>query len=89
MLGTQIMDGYIPTRRSVIENGGKWYRDMKKSSRDLAHPRNGRDRQAIALACFRDFVYSEDDTVKWENLEETRRQLEDLYNTVTPNPFEL
>lgn len=66
-----------PTRKLV-----KWRRNLQKHISQIAHPRIGRDRQAIALACFRDYVMSNDPDIRRENLDECRYQLMDLYSTL-------
>lgn len=67
----------LPTRKLV-----KWRRNLQKHISHIAHPRIGRDRQAIALACFRDYVMSNDPDIRRENLDECRYQLMDLYSTL-------
>ena len=93
-LGTHIQDGYVPlSGKSVPEYNRrkkitKWRKDLQKHINYLASYRVGRDRQAIALAYFRDFVMLDDLEDKVNNLCECRQQLLDLYNTIAPNPFE-
>lgn len=93
-LGTSIVDGYVSVVLGVdklSENSkkfNKWRKNLQKHICYLASPTGGRDRQAIALAYFRDFVMTTDRTEKLENLEGCRTQLLDLYNTIAPYPFE-
>ena len=99
-LGTKITDGYeLPTDESLqTPKFRKWRKAMQGYIEHLAHPSVGRDRQAIALAHFRDVVTKpsiQDETFntsadsRWVDLLECRQQLVDLYNVVAPLPFEL
>lgn len=99
-LGTKIADGYeLPTAESLqTPKFRKWRKTLQKYIEGLVHPRVGRDRQAIALAHFRDVVTKpsiQDETFntsadsRWVDLLECRQQLVDLYNVVAPLPFEL
>ena len=99
-LGTKITDGYeLPTAESLqTPKFRKWKKAMQGYIEHLAHPSVGRDRQAIALAHFRDVVTKpsiKDETFgtsadsRWVDLLGCRQQLVDLYNVVAPLPFEL
>lgn len=91
-LGTLILDGYPTAQgRKGLQHTQKKYRMWKKRLQKhisyLATPRGGRDRQAIALGCFRNFIMESDPETKWENLQECREQIVDLYTTLI-DPFE-
>lgn len=66
-----------------------WRKNLQGYIESLVSPMVGRDRQAIALGYFRDFILVPDAASRWVNLVECRGQLVQLYNTVAPNPFEL
>ena len=93
-LGTKIRDGYIPfSGRAVVDmkqqkKVTRWKKELQNHINYLASYRVGRDRQAIALAYFRDFIMLDDLEEKMDILHECRQQLLDLYNTLAPYPFE-
>lgn len=66
-----------------------WRKSLQTVIESLAHPSIGRDRQAIALAHYRDFIMKVDPEAREQELELCRRQLVDLYNFIAPLPFEL
>lgn len=89
-LGTKVYDGEIQPRdkETVTSTLWKdWKKDIQSQITHLAAPRQGRERQAIALGHLRDFVLGLDEKNRWEDIQECRRQLTILYDALAPNPF--
>ena len=88
ILGTAIIDGYdLPSLSRLNTEDMRWMRRLNGHLQELASPKVGRDRQAIALANFRDLMFGVDDTDRWTHLKEVRNQLDLLYTVVGPQPF--
>lgn len=82
-----IDNGYIPLhlRRRPKD---KWKLSLQTKIEELASHRVGKDRQAIALACYRDFIFSSNKAKQVKELVECKRQLKDLLTSVSKESFE-
>lgn len=64
----------------VMKNKG-WKKKLQKQIERIANPSVGHDRQAIALACYRDYIHETSRTKRINELEECARQIEALLKT--------
>lgn len=86
-----VRDGYSGVTPDLLNSKAlkKWKKNLQAYIEKQAHPTVGRDRQAIALAYFRDFILSPISEEREFELTECRRQLTDLYNVVSRPKFKI
>ena len=92
-IGAQIVDNatvwptYTPDGEGSAEALELFLRELQLDIDHIAAPSVGRDRQAIALGCLRDFITATDIETQLDNLSQCRVQLIHIYNAITPMPF--
>lgn len=80
--------GTNPKRTKKAKSLKMWRQRIQSKIEELASPRVGKDRQAIALACYRDFIFKKTNDDKIAELVECRRQLNDLLTSISRASFE-